>query len=160
MTLANGWSDLADLCLHRSLCHTWNIEIDHVSILLWSPYSTPCLKNIPPLACYNFDTWTDFDIFFVRNVTAKVSHLYSTGQTSCWASAHILVPTMFMLHKRKVFKVTLRFLPWCHCSSLAVTNVDYCTDYSAEKWMKSVWPLILLKTLKWVCSFCYGRPME
>jgi len=98
--------------------------------------------------------------FFVRNVTAKVSHLYSTGQTSCWASAHILVPTMFMLHKRKVFKVTLRFLPWCHCSSLAVTNVDYCTDYSAEKWMKSVWPLILLKTLKWVCSFCYGRPME
>jgi len=32
-------------------------------------------KNVPPMACYNFDMhiWTDFDIFG-RNVTAKVGN--------------------------------------------------------------------------------------
>jgi len=37
-------------------------------------HNTPCLsKNVPPLACYNFDTWMDFDIF-CRNATDKVSN--------------------------------------------------------------------------------------
>jgi len=35
---------------------------------------TPCLKNVPPLACYNFDTCEWILIFFGRNVTDKVSN--------------------------------------------------------------------------------------
>jgi len=34
--------------------------------------TTPCLKNVPPLACYNFDTRER--IFFGRNATNKVSN--------------------------------------------------------------------------------------
>jgi len=33
---------------------------------------TPCLKNVPPLACYNFDACEWILIFFGRNVTDKV----------------------------------------------------------------------------------------
>ena len=34
---------------------------------------TPCLKNVPPLACYNFDTREWILTFFGRNVVDKVS---------------------------------------------------------------------------------------
>jgi len=33
---------------------------------------TPCLKNVPPLACYNFDTREWILILFGRNVTDEV----------------------------------------------------------------------------------------
>jgi len=35
---------------------------------------TPCLKNVPPLACYNFDTHEWILTFFGRNVTDKVGN--------------------------------------------------------------------------------------
>ena len=34
--------------------------------------STPCLKNIPPLACYNSDTCERILLVFGKNVTDKV----------------------------------------------------------------------------------------
>jgi len=36
--------------------------------------TTPCLKNVLTLACYNFDTRERMLIFFGRNVTDKVSN--------------------------------------------------------------------------------------
>jgi len=33
--------------------------------------SAPCLKNVSPLACYNFDTCDRILILFRRNVTVK-----------------------------------------------------------------------------------------
>ena len=36
--------------------------------------STPCLKNVPPLACYNFDAHEWILILFGRNVTDKVGN--------------------------------------------------------------------------------------
>ena len=36
--------------------------------------STPCLKNVSPLACYNFDAHEWILIFFGRNVTDKVGN--------------------------------------------------------------------------------------
>ena len=38
------------------------------------PANTPCLKNVPPLACYNFDAHECILIFFGRNVTDKVGN--------------------------------------------------------------------------------------
>jgi len=43
-------------------------------------------KNVPPLVCYNWHTWTHFDIFFGRNVTDKVSN----QKTLCWATPNNL----------------------------------------------------------------------
>ena len=49
--------------------------------------TTPCLKNVPPLAWYNFDTREQILIFFGRNVrTGKVSH----QQTFYCATSHNL----------------------------------------------------------------------
>jgi len=46
---------------------TINFELNDLWITL-------CLKNVPPLACYNFDTRERILIFFGRNVTDKVSN--------------------------------------------------------------------------------------
>ena len=48
--------------------------------------STPCLKNIPPLACYNFDAHKWILIFFGKNVTDKVGNqkmLYYATSITC-----------------------------------------------------------------------------
>jgi len=42
--------------------------------MIKSVCSTPCLKNVTPLACYNFDTLERILIFFGRNVIDKVSN--------------------------------------------------------------------------------------
>ena len=36
--------------------------------------NAPCLKNVPPLTCYNFDAHEWILIFFGRNVTHKVGN--------------------------------------------------------------------------------------
>jgi len=50
--------------------------------------TTPCLKNVPPLICYNVDT-TDFEILG-RNVTDKVSNqntvYYATSNNLCFCT--------------------------------------------------------------------------
>jgi len=41
-------------------------------------------KNVPPLACYNFDTHEWILIFFGRNVTDKVGNHFTTSpQITC-----------------------------------------------------------------------------
>jgi len=50
-------------------------------------------KNVPPLACYNFDTWTDFDIFG-RNIIDKVRSrrlITMPPQVTCIVLLHYLV---------------------------------------------------------------------
>ena len=51
---------------------------------------TLCLKNVPPLVCYNFDTRECILIFFGRNVTDKVSNqkaLYcATSNNVCFCT--------------------------------------------------------------------------
>jgi len=52
---------------------------------------TPCLKkNVPPLACYNFDTHEWILIFFGRNVTDKVGNqktlYYATSNNLCFCT--------------------------------------------------------------------------
>jgi len=62
----------------REACVTWGAQrlLHRVS------------KNVPPLACYNFDTREWILIFFVRNVTDKVgnqkSFYYATLITLCF----------------------------------------------------------------------------
>jgi len=62
---------LCDPCL-SALCVPWCKKA------LYKYYSFPSFpflsKSIPPLACYNFDTYEWILIFFVRNVTDKVSN--------------------------------------------------------------------------------------
>ena len=47
------------------------------------------LKKVPPLACYNFETYMDFDIFG-RNVTDKLSNqktlYYATSNNLCFCT--------------------------------------------------------------------------
>jgi len=47
-------------------------------------------KNVPPLACYNFDTCERILIFFGRNVTDKVSNqttlYYATSNNLCFCT--------------------------------------------------------------------------
>jgi len=56
----------------------------------WTLPYTPCLKKVPPLACYNFDTCERISIFFHRNVSDKVSNqttLYgATSNNLCFCS--------------------------------------------------------------------------
>jgi len=52
---------------------------------------TPCLKkNVPPLACYNFDAHEWILIFFGRNVTDKVGSqkmlYYATSNNLCFCT--------------------------------------------------------------------------
>ena len=47
---------------------------------------TPCLKNVPQLYCYNFETWEWILIFFGRNVTDRTSnqkHITMPPQMTC-----------------------------------------------------------------------------
>ena len=37
-------------------------------------YCTPCLKNVPHMVCYNFDTHEQILIFLGRNVKDKVGN--------------------------------------------------------------------------------------
>jgi len=52
--------------------------------------TTPCLKDVPPLACYNFDTCEWTLIFFDTNVTNKVNHqktlYYATSSNLCFCT--------------------------------------------------------------------------
>ena len=52
---------------------------------------TPCLKNVPPLACYNFDRHERIWISFGRNVTSTVSNqkilYYATSNNLCFCTA-------------------------------------------------------------------------
>jgi len=46
-------------------------------------HSTPCLKNVPPLTCYNLDTHDPITIIFGRRVTGEVrSHMVLCFPTS------------------------------------------------------------------------------
>jgi len=49
-------------------------EISQAETSCHHVHSTPCLKNVPPLACYNFDTHEWILTFFGRNVTDKVGN--------------------------------------------------------------------------------------
>jgi len=55
-----------------------------------SVHYTPCLKNVPPLACYNFDVHEWILIFFGRNVTNKVGNqktlYYATSNNLCFCT--------------------------------------------------------------------------
>jgi len=52
--------------------------------------STPCLKNVPPLACHNFDTHKWILTSFGRNVTDKVGNQktlhYATSSNLCFCT--------------------------------------------------------------------------
>jgi len=52
--------------------------------------TTPCHRNVPHLACYNFDTYKWILIFFCRNVTEKVSNqtmlYYATLSNLCFCT--------------------------------------------------------------------------
>jgi len=48
---------------------------EHASSSLHVIVIIPCLKNVPPLACYNFHTSHErILIFFGRNITDKVGN--------------------------------------------------------------------------------------
>jgi len=51
---------------------------------------TPCLKNVPPLACYNFDAREWILIFFGRNVADEVGNqktlYYTTSNNVCFCT--------------------------------------------------------------------------
>jgi len=51
---------------------------------------TPCLKNVPPLACYNFDTHEWILIVFGRNRADKVGNqktfYYATSNNLCFCT--------------------------------------------------------------------------
>jgi len=51
---------------------------------------TLCLKNVPPLACYNFDAGEWILTFFGRNVTDKVGNqktlYYATSNNLCFCT--------------------------------------------------------------------------
>ena len=64
--------------LHCLSCHL-SCNIDVSADIYWTLCATlsllcttPCLKNVPPLDCYNFETWECILIFFGRNVTDRV----------------------------------------------------------------------------------------
>jgi len=63
-----------------------NLDPHLIHASLGPSESTPCLKkNVPPLACYNFDAHEWILIFFGRNVTNKVGNqktLYYAGSNS------------------------------------------------------------------------------
>jgi len=52
--------------------------------------NTPCLKNVPLLSCYNFDTRERILIFFGRNVTGKVRNqktlYFATSNNLCFCT--------------------------------------------------------------------------
>jgi len=50
-------------------------------------YITPCLKNVPPLAYYKFDTCEWILVFFGRNVTDKVGNQITIPSQITCASA-------------------------------------------------------------------------
>jgi len=59
--------------------------LKQVQVPKYMPY-TPCLKNVPPLACHNFDTHEWILISFGRNVTDEVGNqktLYVPPQVTC-----------------------------------------------------------------------------
>ena len=63
----------------------------YFQIRVWSAWlNTPCLKNVSPLACYNFETWERILIFFGSNVTDKVSnqktYYYATSNNLCFCT--------------------------------------------------------------------------
>jgi len=90
---------------------------------------TPCLKNVPPLACYHFDAQEWILIFFGRSVTYKVGNqktlYYATSKITC-ASA---LPGKTRKHENHIFhsiglcythNTPVRYLPerknchmWC-----------------------------------------------
>jgi len=63
---------------------------------------TPCLKNVPPLACYNYDTHEWILIFFGRNVTDKVGN----QKTLYYATSNNLIMLLHYLAKCGNTKIT------------------------------------------------------
>jgi len=57
-------------CARRFLSANYTRALFSVVLML----TTPCLKNVPPLACYNFDAHEWILIFFGRNVIDKVGN--------------------------------------------------------------------------------------
>ena len=71
---------------HTSTCLSTYGYVLTGSLVFTRAPSTPCLKNVPPLACYNFDAHEWILIFFGRNVTDKVGNqktLYMPPQITC-----------------------------------------------------------------------------
>jgi len=79
-------------------------------------HCTPCLKNFPPLACYNFDAHEWMLIFFGRNVTDKVGNqktlYYMPPQITC-ASA---LPGKTRKHENHIFHSVGLCYTQCICA--------------------------------------------
>ena len=74
--------------------------------------TTSCLKKVPSLDCYNFETWEWVLIFFGRNVTDRVSnqrHITMPLQITC-ASA---LPGKTEKHENHIFtKMLYQCIAW------------------------------------------------
>jgi len=84
-THRDSWKPFVLRATHTTACNSNHIHTLHAN-------STPCLrKNVPPLACYNFDAREWILIFFGRNVTDKVGNqktLYcATANNVCFCTA-------------------------------------------------------------------------
>jgi len=55
---------LSHLLMSSCFTHTKHSDVGY----------TPCLKNVPPLVCYNFETCKRILVFVDRNVTDKVNN--------------------------------------------------------------------------------------
>ena len=62
--------------------HVWN----RLKCVLKLALTTPCLKNVPPLACYKFDTHERILIFFGRNVGNQKTPYYATSNNLCFCT--------------------------------------------------------------------------
>jgi len=88
----------ADAAVEARVCKGWNkfrqlvplLNNKDVSLLMTEKLYTMSQKNVPPLACYNFDTHEWILIFFGRNVTDKVGNqktlYYATSNNLCFCT--------------------------------------------------------------------------
>jgi len=89
----------------------------------WINYTTtPCLKNVPPLASYNFDTHEWILLLFGRNVTDKVGN----QKTPYYAILHHCVSALY-LAKRGNAKITFS-LSW-----IMLHTMHLCAVFLKEK---------------------------
>jgi len=62
----------------------------NVAAECWQFYTTPCLKKVPRLACYNFNAREWIWIFFGRNITDKVGNqktlYYAISNNLCFCT--------------------------------------------------------------------------
>jgi len=77
----------------RELLYDDNIHVEASAYAHWADLlisTTPCLKNVPALACDNFDAREWIWIFFGRNVTDKVGNqktlYYATSNNLCFCT--------------------------------------------------------------------------